>query len=966
MKTFNLSFIILLSLFSTQLFSQIEEKLNDKKNEVSLEENKGQMKDQNWKSRQDVLYSGSSEGMNFFIRNSGISYQLSRVESWKEEEEMLHTSLGSDDKKRHVPDQIGTYRVDAEWINANQDFSINQGIALEGYNNYYNVPEGVEPALFVKKYESLTLKNVWNGVDIHYYGNGGFLETDYIVVPGADYKQIQIDIKGAVLSKDDQGNLIIKTPFGEIREGQLKVYQNNVLIEAYWKIEGNRVSFDIPKYNPDLGMRIDPLTRIWGTYYGGATWGSGLDIKTDNYDNVFMSGVTNSSFGIATQGSYQGVINGSCDAYLVKFNDIGTRIWATYCGGNREDYGRGIGVDASSNIFLTGSTRSSYNIATSPSHQTVLGDTTGGDAFLIKFNQFGIRQWGTYFGGSFNDYAFDVTCDSSNQVIIVGQTSSYNGISTIGSHQSNFGGTAYSSGFITKFNTTGNVLWSSYYGGASGCGESIDDVCTDQNNNIYFIGEGGSNTLISTIGCHQYIAGGGTDVFLVKFNPFGVRQWGTYLAGSGTDIARGICLDSSEGIYITGSTSSSNNMATVGAFQTVCVSQDVFIAKFNNSGIRIWSTYLGGTNSQECGTALNCDNSNNIYITGFTNGSSSISTIGSFQPIYAGGLFDCFLVKFNSIGARIWGTYYGGQTWDDPESISIDNSNSIYICGSTDSPTGIATIGSYQDNYIGSQDDCNSFLAKFNECLAIPIVIQSGPIIFCDGDSVILSSSSQNGNTWSNGLTSQNIIVDQSGNYSVSVFNGGCTSNSNSVAVTVLNNNFILVEPASQIEYVNDTAYFTVLTINPSLNYQWQSDIGFGYTNLSNAGQYSGVITSVLMVKNVNILNNQQNFRCIISDGLCQDSSVVVSLSVINNLGLNLPESSKKINIYPNPTSSEITITSEKFSNEVYTVCDQMGRVVKSGKLTGTNTIISFVSLSKGIYLLKVAGDYEAAMVVKE
>ena len=204
--------LLFLSIFIANLVSAqapvIDKYADQLKNQASavFEENKGQMKDQNWKSRQDVLYSGSSEGMNFFIRNSGISYQLSRVESWKEEEEkeMLHASIGSDDKKRQVPDQIGTYRVDAEWINANQDFSINQGIALEGYNNYYNVPEGVEPALFVKKYESLTLKNVWNGVDIHYYGNGGFLETDYIVAPGADYKQIQSDIKGAELSKDDQ------------------------------------------------------------------------------------------------------------------------------------------------------------------------------------------------------------------------------------------------------------------------------------------------------------------------------------------------------------------------------------------------------------------------------------------------------------------------------------------------------------------------------------------------------------------------------------------------------------------------------------------------------------------------------------------------------------------------------------------------------------------------------------------
>ena len=81
MKKLIIAFSILTTGVGNPIFSQHEEKFIDKKNELSFEENKGQMKDQNWKSRPDVLYSGSSEGMNFFIRNSGISYQLSRVES---------------------------------------------------------------------------------------------------------------------------------------------------------------------------------------------------------------------------------------------------------------------------------------------------------------------------------------------------------------------------------------------------------------------------------------------------------------------------------------------------------------------------------------------------------------------------------------------------------------------------------------------------------------------------------------------------------------------------------------------------------------------------------------------------------------------------------------------------------------------------------------------------------------------
>ena len=92
-----------------------------------------------------------------------------------------------------------------------------------------------------------------------------------------------------------------------------------------------------------------------------------------------------------------------------------------------------------------------------------------------------------------------------------------------------------------------------------------------------------------------------------------------------------------------------------------------------------------------------------------------------------------------------------------------------------------------------------------------------------------------------------------------------------------------------------------------------------------------------------------------------------VSKFIGNPAGINENQVfSNSFVIYPNPTTSDITINSEKFSNEAYTLCDQMGRVVGSGKLSGTNTTISLSSLSKGIYLLKVAGDYEAAMVVKE
>ncbi len=80
----------------------------------------------------------------------------------------------------------------------------------------------------------------------------------------------------------------------------------------------------------------------------------------------------------------------------------------------------------------------------------------------------------------------------------------------------------------------------------------------------------------------------------------------------------------------------------------------------------------------------------------------------------------------------------------------------------------------------------------------------------------------------------------------------------------------------------------------------------------------------------------------------------------------DLVNSKESIVLYPNPTSSEITITSDKFTNEPYTLFDQMGRTVGLGTLTGTSTTISLSTLSKGIYILKVEGAYESAIVVKE
>jgi len=706
--TTNLSFLLILFNVTITL-SQSNKALKPINETISFEENKGQMKDQHWKARPDVLYYGVSEGMNFYIKNSGMSYQLSRVESWKEEDkDMFRASLGSDDKKRQVPDQIGTYRVDAEWLNANKYFTINRGNALEGYNNYYNVPEGVEPALFVKKYETLTLLNVWNGVDIHYYGNEGFLETDYIVAPGADYRQIQIDIKGAELSTDDQGNLIIKTPFGEIREGQLKVYQNDVLIEASWKIKGNRVSFDIPNYNPNIAMIIDPLTRVWGTYYGGEGIEFGKSSTMDSNGNIYLSGKTQSTIGIAS-GGHLNTLAGGTDAFLVKFNSSGNLLWATYYGGEGSDASNSAITDGLGNIFLTGTTTSNTGIA-SGGHQNTFG---GGfdDVFLVKFNASGVRLWGTYYGGTGSDFGLGSTCDVNGNVYLCGRTGSTTSIAS-GGHQNIIGGGNYDA-FLVKFNNSGVRQWGTYYGGTGNeVGQTNlngTSVKTDDIGNIYLSGYTESTTGIAS-GGHQNTYGGGTsDAFLVKFNSSGVRQWATYYGGGGQDTDRSTTTDNIGNIYLSGTTTSTTGIASGGHQNTRAGQADAFLIKFNSSGVRQWGTYYGGE-SGEIGYQIVSDESGNVYLSGHTESLTGIASGGHQNLI--GGSYDAFLVKFNKSGIRLWGTYYGGIGWDFSESTAIDTTGNIYLFGHTNSSLGIAS-GGYQNTYGGGAYD--AFLVKFNQ-----------------------------------------------------------------------------------------------------------------------------------------------------------------------------------------------------------------------------------------------------------
>lgn len=199
--------------------------------------------------------------------------------------------------------------------------------------------------------------------------------------------------------------------------------------------------------------------------------------------------------------------------------------------------------------------------------------------------------------------------------------------------------------------------------------------------------------------------------------------WNTYYGGAEADEPRSICIDESDTgyIYIAGSTGSKNNIVTTGAHQTVLNgpsqgnNNDCFLAKFSTQGVRIWSTYFGGENHDNC-YGVTSDANGMVYICGITESKTGIATTGAHKDTLTTSHVnltsrDALLAKFNNSGSLVWATYYGGEEWDAANCITLDTTGNIIISGVANSSMGISHGTGHQASIAGLDD---GLIAKFD------------------------------------------------------------------------------------------------------------------------------------------------------------------------------------------------------------------------------------------------------------
>lgn len=199
----------------------------------------------------------------------------------------------------------------------------------------------------------------------------------------------------------------------------------------------------------------------------------------------------------------------------------------------------------------------------------------------------------------------------------------------------------------------------------------------------------------------------------VIIDPVPIRLWGTYYGGEGAEYSFDITTDKNNYVYIAGATGSSTNIATSGTSTSQLNGNlNLFFAKLDPDGKRIWGTYFyhdNGLNNHD--VFIKTDSQSNLLFTTKELFNSNAATVGAFQEI-KNKYFDVILGKLNPEGLKNWVTYYGGSDNEEPNAITIDKLDNIYIAGETFSSDKLSSVSSFQETKGGVGLD--GFIAKFS------------------------------------------------------------------------------------------------------------------------------------------------------------------------------------------------------------------------------------------------------------
>lgn len=409
------------------------------------------------------------------------------------------------------------------------------------------------------------------------------------------------------------------------------------------------------------------------------------------------------------------------------------RAWTKLSGTGQDEGATRMVADSFGSVYLGGYTQGD-----------LYAETNNGswDGFLVKYSSAGDRLWTELLGTVSSDLIECVSIDSSDNIYVAGHTEG-----TLDAGGKQLGWDA----FVAKYDSTGANQWTKQFG--TQYTDLAKDMAADPSGNTYVTGEtlggidgiphdptdkelylvkynaSGTKQWSKRLGTSKddaglgvartaasdyiYVTGytdgfldgnnssGGRDAILVKYDAAGVKQWTAQFGSALDDWGNGAAVDAAGNIYVTGATTGNLDGGTWDG------NYKIFLAKFDSSGAEQWVKVFGTIGKEDVGTRICINASGELYISGWTRGGLD----GNLNAGAAGS--DIFLMKCDSSGDRHWTKQFGSALDDWNNGSAYDIFGNIYLCGwSQDGLDGITGDGGY-----------DIFLVKYSTATALHLSV---------------------------------------------------------------------------------------------------------------------------------------------------------------------------------------------------------------------------------------------------
>lgn len=723
---------------------------------------------------------------------------------------------------------------------------------------------------------------------------------------------------------------------------------------------------------------------IYLTYLGGSYEDAAFGLAVDTNGDAFVTGYTDSPNFPTTNALYP-TIRGKpnplfgniypANAFVAELNPNGTNlIYSTYLGGTNQNAATSIAVDSSDNAYVVGYTYSGDFPVTNAfqSHLACSNNIyLNGNGFVteIASNDTSLL-YSTFLGGTNYDVAEGVALDSSNDVLVVGYTGSFN--------------------FPTT-NTPGNYPNAKYLSGIT--------------NRVP-----GYNTY---------------DGFVTKFPPFSTKPtnliYSMFLGGTNDDAAFGVAADAAGNAYVTGWTASTNFPVInpppgLWSFLTTNgnagpVASNVFLTKITPDGSLITNSVVFGGPYSSTGYRVAVDGAGDAFVVGWED-ASNFPTVNAFGSLLATnsngrGGFDAFVTGIGADWTNVWySVCLGDLAYTYGYGIALDSETNVYVTGATDytnyptfntgrysfNGTNVINGANYIDgtHFTGTND---AFITKITfapSALNVSGILPTNNLTVGMGATVSFSVTA----TGANGQ-----VLYQWKKNGINLINGGRISGVNTPTLTITNsqttdsdtnygliisypglitstptgdtytNTFaqsnieltvsaypvITTQLTNQIVYAGSTVSFSVVASGSPLTYLWSTN---NSTAVTNGGQFSGATSNTLTVSDVNT-NNSGYYYVVIEYPNGSYNQDYATLTVVEPLSIITAPTNQTV---PAGSTVSFTVVASGFplnyqwqTNGV----DLTDGTNISGSTTGTLTLTNVQTTDGGTYTVVVDNDLQ-------